>query len=287
MATHAQQSGKASSFHPKFIAYEATQSHPPASISSRPSLFMHTLCPYAERAFIALLESDIDRFNLVHIDLSNKPSWYTRTVNPRGLVPSLALGEDKTIKHQVVVESLDIVKYVADNYSNTTTTILNNSDSMKLMTMCNSFINAGLSYCAGNDNRSWGIGSKSTPSQRAAYTIALDTLEKQLSHGQGPYLLPGNDISVADIAIFPFAQRYDLVARAIYGGRDDTDLAFSTTTTTTNCGAWYQAMKERPSCRITMPDEKLFIKALQKEMSLDFFDYSTYNMLQLHPHLDV
>lgn len=179
-----------------------------------------------------------------------------------------------------MVESLDIVKYVANNYCDTTyATILNNSHSNALMTMCNNFINAGLDYCAGNHTRNWGIGTKPTPSQRASYATALASLEKQLSHGQGPYLLPGNTLSVADIAIFPFAHRFDLIARAIY---KDADLAFSTTTL---CGAWFQAMKERASCRTTMPDEKLFIDALKKERSLEFFDYSTYSMLQLHPHL--
>ncbi len=67
-----------------------------------PTLYVHTLCPYAERAFLALLEKGT-HFTLVHIDLSSKPSWY-RQVNPRGLVPAVEY------KGAVHVESLDICR---------------------------------------------------------------------------------------------------------------------------------------------------------------------------------
>lgn len=67
--------------------------------------YTHTLCPYAERAWLALLEKGA-RFDLCHIDLSNKPGWY-RKVNPRGLVPAV---QDEA--GSVHVESIDICRRV-------------------------------------------------------------------------------------------------------------------------------------------------------------------------------
>ena len=67
-------------------------------------LFAHTLCPYAERAWLALLEKGVP-FRLVHIDLSAKPGWYRR-INSRGLVPA--------VQHNgtVHVESADICRWL-------------------------------------------------------------------------------------------------------------------------------------------------------------------------------
>lgn len=42
-------------------------------------------------------------FDVVHVDLSNKPRWYSR-VNPRGLVPAV------TWEGSTLLESLDICK---------------------------------------------------------------------------------------------------------------------------------------------------------------------------------
>lgn len=69
-----------------------------------PVAFLHTLCPYAERVWLALLEKGVP-FHLVHIDLANKPAWYRR-INPRGLVPAVQ-------QHggQVHVESADICRW--------------------------------------------------------------------------------------------------------------------------------------------------------------------------------
>lgn len=47
-------------------------------------------------------------FDVVHVDLSNKPRWYSR-VNPRGLVPAVVHG------NTTMLESLDICRLVTRN----------------------------------------------------------------------------------------------------------------------------------------------------------------------------
>ena len=49
-------------------------------------------------------------FDVVHVDLSNKPRWYS-SVNPRGLVPAV------TFNGQTLLESLDICRYSSQPYS--------------------------------------------------------------------------------------------------------------------------------------------------------------------------
>ena len=97
-------------------------------------LYTHTLCPYACRAWLALLEKvrpvdgcialpgicdpwqttacasmqGVD-FQPVQIDLSNKPSWYSRRVNSTGLVPALCTCG------RVITESIDICRWVDSN----------------------------------------------------------------------------------------------------------------------------------------------------------------------------
>jgi len=50
-------------------------------------LISHPLCPYVQRAAIALNEKRVD-FEREYIDLANKPDWF-REISPLGKVPVL------------------------------------------------------------------------------------------------------------------------------------------------------------------------------------------------------
>jgi uncharacterized protein with NRDE domain len=82
----------------------------------------------------------------------------------------------------------------------------------------------------------------------------------------------------ADVVVWPFVSRFVLAAREMC--RLDIRNC---------CGvhvkAWVDLMAERGTCRETDPDPELFAKALRRERSLDFFDYSTYGVRALHPWL--
>ncbi len=55
-------------------------------------LISHKLCPYVQRAVIALNEKGVD-FERVDIDLANKPDWFLK-LSPLGKVPVLIVGSD-------------------------------------------------------------------------------------------------------------------------------------------------------------------------------------------------
>eukprot|EP00882_Tetradesmus_deserticola_P033215 GHRQ01037923.1.p2 GENE.GHRQ01037923.1~~GHRQ01037923.1.p2 ORF type:complete len:105 (+),score=22.13 GHRQ01037923.1:818-1132(+) len=85
-----------------FNIHHAADLTGPVQASGKPVLYTHTLCPYAQRVFLALLYKAVP-FELVQVELSNKPSWY-RGVNPRGLVPAVVHeGKART-------ESLDLCR---------------------------------------------------------------------------------------------------------------------------------------------------------------------------------
>ena len=53
------------------------------------TLINHHLCPYVQRASIALLENDVP-FERRNIDLANKPDWFLK-LSPLGKVPILVV----------------------------------------------------------------------------------------------------------------------------------------------------------------------------------------------------
>jgi glutathione S-transferase len=69
------------------------------------SLISHDLCPYVQRAVIALIEKGVP-FDKVYIDLANKPDWF-KAISPLGKVPLLKVGEHVIFESAVILEYLE------------------------------------------------------------------------------------------------------------------------------------------------------------------------------------
>jgi glutathione S-transferase len=69
------------------------------------TLVSYDLCPYVQRAAIALAEKGVG-FRRVDVDLSNKPDWF-RAISPLGKVPLLRVGDDVLFESAVIVEYLE------------------------------------------------------------------------------------------------------------------------------------------------------------------------------------
>ena len=54
---------------------------------TRPTLISHHLCPYVQRAAIAMDEKGVP-FDRINVDLASKPDWFRR-LSPLGKVPLL------------------------------------------------------------------------------------------------------------------------------------------------------------------------------------------------------
>jgi glutathione S-transferase len=68
-------------------------------------LISHKLCPYVQRAVIALTEKGIE-FERIDIDLGNKPEWFL-AISPLGKTPVLQVGDVAIFESAVILEYLE------------------------------------------------------------------------------------------------------------------------------------------------------------------------------------
>ncbi|WP_146592419.1 glutathione S-transferase family protein [Puniceibacterium confluentis] len=79
-------------------------------MTAKLTLISHTLCPYVQRAAIALAEKGV-AFDRLYIDLANKPDWFLR-ISPLGKTPVLIAGDT------AIFESTAILEYLEDTQPN-------------------------------------------------------------------------------------------------------------------------------------------------------------------------
>jgi glutathione S-transferase len=68
-------------------------------------LISHKLCPYVQRAVIALTEKGVP-FERIDIDLANKPDWFLK-LSPLGKTPVLVVGDRAIFESAVILEYLE------------------------------------------------------------------------------------------------------------------------------------------------------------------------------------
>jgi glutathione S-transferase len=68
-------------------------------------LISHKLCPYVQRAVIALSEKGV-AFERIDIDLANKPDWFL-AISPLGKTPVLQVGDKAIFESAVILEYLE------------------------------------------------------------------------------------------------------------------------------------------------------------------------------------
>jgi glutathione S-transferase len=73
-------------------------------------LISHKLCPYVQRAVIALSEKGV-AFERIDIDLADKPDWFLK-ISPLGKVPVLLVGDEAG--EAALFESNVICEYIED-----------------------------------------------------------------------------------------------------------------------------------------------------------------------------
>ncbi len=71
------------------------------------TVYSAVVCPFAHRSRLVLLEKGID-FNLVEIDLQNKPADFTE-ISPYGKVPAIKHGNERVWESAIINEYLDEV----------------------------------------------------------------------------------------------------------------------------------------------------------------------------------
>ena len=69
------------------------------------ALISHKLCPYVQRAVIALTEKGVP-FERIDVDLADKPEWFKR-ISPLGKTPVLLVGDTAIFESAVILEYLE------------------------------------------------------------------------------------------------------------------------------------------------------------------------------------
>ena len=201
------------------------------------TLVSHDLCPYVQRAVIALTEKGVP-FDRIFIDLADKPDWFL-AISPLGKVPLLKVGDDVIFESAVILEYLEETQghplYPADPLARA---------KHRAMIEFGSAILSDI----------WGLEIAPTREVAVAKIEALRQkfarLERDL--GAGPWFA-GQKFGLVDVVFGPVLRYFDLFDRILDHG------IFAATP---KVNAWRAALAARPSVRAAVvPD---YLKRLER-----------------------
>jgi glutathione S-transferase len=199
------------------------------------TLISHHLCPYVQRAAIALAEKDVP-FERIWIDLSNKPEWFKK-ISPLGKVPVLRV-TDATGNEASIFESAVILEYLEE----TTEGPLHPVDPIQRARH-----RGWIEYGSHVLNAIWRFYSTtdeaSFEKERAGLAAMFDTLEAELS--DGPFFA-GEAFSLVDTVFAPVFRYSDAFDRLGVSGILDGKPKIA---------AWRERLAERASVRSAVVED--------------------------------
>lgn len=192
------------------------------------TLISHALCPYVQRAVIALTEKRVD-FERIDIDLGNKPDWFLK-VSPLGKTPVLL------VDGQAIFESAVICEYLDD----TLTPALHPTD-LLLRARHRAWIEFASAILNGISALYNAADADTFALNAAALRTKFQQLEIELAsaHHSGPYF-SGEAFSLVDAAFGPVFRYFDVF---------DTIGDFGILADFPCVRQWRDALNRRPSVR--------------------------------------
>ena len=162
-------------------------------------LISHKLCPYVQRAVIALNEKGVP-FERVDIDLANKPDWFLK-LSPLGKVPVLVVTTEKG--EVALFESNVICEYIEDTQGGTK---LHPADPLKRAEH-----RAWMEFGSAILGDLWGLETTTDPatfeSKRQAIAVKFARVEAALR--AGPFFA-GEAFGLVDAVFAPVFRYFDL-----------------------------------------------------------------------------
>ena len=193
------------------------------------TLISHKLCPYVQRAVIALTEKGVP-FERIDIDLANKPDWFLK-ISPLGKVPVLLVRTDGG--EVALFESNVICEYIEETQGGTK---LHPQDALERAQH-----RAWMEFGSTILGELWGLETTGDPvifeSKRQAVAAKFARVEEAL--GAGRYFA-GEKFSLVDAVFAPIFRYFDVFDQLI-------DL--SVFADTPKVRAWRKALAQRPSVR--------------------------------------
>ena len=164
---------------------------------NKPFLYSYRRCPYAIRARMALISASID-FEIFEISLRKKPKEMLK-ISPKGTVPILINGKD------IIDESLDIMYWAysvsdqSNHYKSLSQEEIRRSKALIVINDNDFKFHLDKYKYSSNGNE---LSSKNL---YKSCLFFIDILEKNLLDTN---FLVTNNLSYADIAIFPFIRQF-------------------------------------------------------------------------------
>ena len=186
------------------------------------TLISHELCPFVQRAAIALAEKGV-AFERITVDLANKPDWFLK-ISPLGKVPLLKVGD------AVIFESAVILEYLEETQPHPLHPIdaLQRAEHRAWMEFGSTILMDLWNFYTAMDEAAF-----QTKAQQLAEKFAR--LEQRL--GDGPYF-DGARFSLVDAVFGPVFRYFDTFDRiADFGMLADKP----------RLAAWRHALAQRPS----------------------------------------
>ena len=199
-------------------------------------LISHKLCPYVQRAVIALNEKNIP-FERIDIDLANKPDWFLK-ISPLGKVPVLVVTGDDG-KEVALFESNVICEYIEDTQAGAT---LHPQDPLQRAQH-----RAWMEFGSTILSELWGLETTGDPAvfETKRKAVAAKFAQVEMTLGAGPFFA-GEEFSLVDAVFAPIFRYFDVFDEL-------TDL--SVFADTPKVRAWRKALAQRGSVRTAVgPD---------------------------------
>ncbi len=203
-------------------------------------------CPFAQRAWMALVHKGID-FEYVEVDPYDKTDWWVRVSRGAELVPVLVQANSNGVGETTIVESNRILEFLED-YRPEPNPIFS-SDPLE---------------CA--EQKYWidHIGNRITPylyrflkatepgeyrDESREKLVAGLTMLINAMHIEGPFF-SGDEINAVDIALIPFAYRIDVLLKTYRNFELPTQGEVWQ-----RYRRWYDAMLQHPAFKVTALDQ--------------------------------
>jgi len=203
---------------------------------SKLTLVSHHLCPYVQRAAIALVEKRVP-FERVTIDLANKPDWFA-AISPLGKVPLLqveASEGDPTSKAGTIFESAVILEYLEE----TQISPLHPADPLA-RARARSWIEFASAMLNGIARLYAAPDQPAFEAAAAGISRMADQIEAEIGERSDGVWFGGSMFGLVDAAFAPVFRYFDTFeAEASLRLLDDRP----------NLAAWRLALAERPSVR--------------------------------------
>jgi glutathione S-transferase len=210
-------------------------------------LISHHLCPYVQRAVIALREKQVP-FERIDVDLANKPAWFN-ALSPLGKTPVLKAGAAAIFESAVILEYLEETQPAPLHPSDP----LQRAEHRSWMEFGSATLNDIAGLYGAPDQASF-VAKAEKLSDKFAW------LEGRLRSGR---YFDGDQFSLVDAVFGPVFRYFDIFDRigdfGILGGKP-------------RVAAWRKALAARPSIRAAVaPDYdarlRTFLEARKSHIS--------------------